>query len=204
MQGSTKSVALQALGLVALGVLVGVANNLIAGPTRRLAWVGDYPDKEVKDCRKEPATPVAVAPTGPPPAPSADPEDLSAVALPAPSQADAYTEVDSLQALKAFRDGALFVDARMTDHYVEGHVQGALSIPVWETAIKEERMAKLPFDIGDPNRVVIAYCNGGDCEDSHSIAAEIRARGYANVYVYKDGWPDWSSKGRPSKTGAEP
>lgn len=203
-----KTVALQAAGLAVVGLVVGVANNLTAGSTRRLDWAADYPDKKVKDCRKEPPAtapapePVPAAETASAAPPPFAAEDTSGITLPMLGPDEPHRDLSSLETLKAFQDGALFVDARLTAQYEEGHVQGALAIPVWEAGV-DDKVALLPFEAqGDLSRPVVAYCNGGDCEDSHSLAAKIRATGFQNVYVYKDGWPDWQAKGRPSTKGS--
>src|SRR5436190_23235167 len=39
-------------GIVALGVVVGITNNLVASGTRRLDWVGSYPPKGEPACKK--------------------------------------------------------------------------------------------------------------------------------------------------------
>ena len=48
------------------------------------------------------------------------------------------------------------------------------------------------------------YCSGGDCEDSHMLAQKLWGIQFNNVYVYKDGFPDWQKRGEPVHTGASP
>jgi rhodanese-related sulfurtransferase len=122
--------------------------------------------------------------------------------VPSVPAGQAYLELAPEQ-VKALHDqGALFVDARLTSLYQEGHVKGALSIPVWEAGV-DEKVAQLPFETqGDTSKAVVAYCGGGDCEDSHTLAAKVFGSGYTRVYVYKDGYPDWHRHGWPESSGA--
>jgi rhodanese-related sulfurtransferase len=60
---------------------------------------------------------------------------------------------------------------------------------------------------GDPRdqaKPIVIYCSGGDCEDSHMLAQKLWGIQFNNVYVYKDGFPDWQSKGGPVRTGSAP
>lgn len=52
----------------------------------------------------------------------------------------------------------LIVDVRTTDEYMDGHIAGALSIPVDEL---EGRIKELPND-----KSIIVYCNGSSCNRS--------------------------------------
>jgi rhodanese-related sulfurtransferase len=245
--GSWKQVGLGVVALVAAGVVVGAVNNVLAGKSRRLDWVTDYPEQRGRNCEEEAkaraaaataasaATTDAEAPTAAPssdPPPAADPAappdaapvttaeapsgappavapPAATAAAPAPGAAAesaalpskpadvAYVEITSTQAKTAHDAGALFVDARFTSQYEEGHVAGALSIPIWESGV-DEAVANLPFDEmvqGDTGKTIVVYCNGGDCEDSHSLSKKLWEAGFMNVYVYKDGYPDWLARG---------
>lgn len=52
-------------------------------------------------------------------------------------------------------DGALVVDVRTPEEFAEGHVPGALNVPLDEIV---QRSAEL----GDPSRQIILYCRTGN------------------------------------------
>lgn len=200
----------QALALVAAGILVGAVNNLAAGDSRRLDWVSDYPEKKIKDCRTEAPAPPASAPPPvgvPGGVATADPSSVPTMPvpeLPAKDPGVPYVEVVTAQSQALHAKGALFLDARLSKQYEEGHVPGAVSVAVWEAGL-EEKVQEMPFRVeGNLGRAVVVYCNGGDCEDSHTLAEKLSNAGFTNVHVDKDGYPGWVKAGHPTATGGAP
>jgi rhodanese-related sulfurtransferase len=115
-----------------------------------------------------------------------------------------YVEITGDDARALFDANTLFLDARRTSVYEEGHIAGARSFSVWEadiddkvTALYEERP-----DPADQNKPIVIYCSGGACEDSHMLAQKLWGLQFNNVYVYKDGFPDWQRRNLPVRTGA--
>jgi len=91
---------------------------------------------------------------------------------------------------------AVFVDAREADVYAQGHIEGALSLPVFSFgqdfgALKNQMEGK----------VIITYCDGEFCELSRDLADQFKAHGLQNVYVLKNGWTLWQNEGLPTATG---
>lgn len=106
--------------------------------------------------------------------------------------------------VKALHDkGVLFLDARRTSVYEQGHIPGARPFSVWESDV-DDKVNKLFAERSDPkdqNLPIVVYCSGGDCEDSHMLAQKLWGIQFNNVYVYKDGFPDWQKRGEPVHTG---
>jgi rhodanese-related sulfurtransferase len=108
------------------------------------------------------------------------------------------------QAQAAFRARIAFLDARRSDEYAEGHIQGAWSLPIWEADI-ETRITL--FEAGaHPNGTdpLVIYCNGGDCEDSNLLADRLLRLGYRNFWIYRAGYPDWVQRQMPIAKGVQP
>ena len=106
-------------------------------------------------------------------------------------------EINLAQAIKFYEKGQLFVDARPEEEWKEGHIAKAVWLPIWELEKQGEKYLT-PFMATVPkNRLVITYCNGGDCEDSHFLAEDLMKAGYTNVMVYTGGYPEWSKAGQP-------
>ncbi|HKA37814.1 MAG TPA: rhodanese-like domain-containing protein, partial [Thermoanaerobaculia bacterium] len=115
----------------------------------------------------------------------------------------ASVEIGGDDAEALHKEGRLFLDARRSSVYAEGHIPGARSFPVWESDI--DGRVKAFFDEGlDQNAPIVIYCSGGDCEDSHMLAEKLYMVGFNALYIYKDGFPGWSKRGLPANKGANP
>ena len=87
------------------------------------------------------------------------------------------------------RGSATVLDVRPEDEFQQGHVPGALNIPLSQL---ELRLAELPAD-----REVVAYCRGPWCVLSFEAVAALRQRGY-QVRRLEDGFPEWKVAGLPT------
>jgi len=244
-------------GIAAAALVIGVVNNVTAGPERRLEWSRDYPPKKIKPCSLRTAeedaaivaeqqaiaggasatmtttsttststtitttlavtattgatgattTPAATAPsaaTTAPAGPAGPTAEPATVAIPDVPPGVEWLELAPDQVRALFDQGAIFVDARLSAQYREGHVKGAISIPIWEAGV-DEKVTELPFATqGDMSKPIVVYCGGGDCEDSHTLGSKLFQSGFTRVYVYKDGFPNWSRSGWPVSTGEAP
>jgi len=95
--------------------------------------------------------------------------------------------------LGAWKDsGALFVDARESAFFEEGHIPRAINLP------RDEILrAKTIVELASKSRPVIVYCSGEDCEDSKLVAKALLALGHSKVSVYSGGWEEWSASRSP-------
>jgi rhodanese-related sulfurtransferase len=87
----------------------------------------------------------------------------------------------------------VFIDARPRDDYDEGHIQGAVSLPLGQFDEKIEAF----MDQYPPETAIISYCSGRTCEDSHRLAELLLAVGYSQINVFIDGFPGWEAQGYP-------
>src|SRR5215472_11028263 len=76
---------------------------------------------------------------------------------------------------------ATVLDVRPEDEFQQGHLPGALKIPL---AQLERRLAELP-----PDREIVAYCRGAWCVLSFEAVAALRQRGY-RARRLEDGFPE--------------
>ncbi|MBW2000475.1 MAG: cation diffusion facilitator family transporter [Deltaproteobacteria bacterium] len=92
-----------------------------------------------------------------------------------------------------YRGEVLFVDARPREVYEEGHIKGAVSLPVGQFDILiDEFMDQYPTDTP-----VVIYCSGRRCKDSHLLAQYLLQVGYERIKVLIDGYPGWEEEGYP-------
>ena len=102
-------------------------------------------------------------------------------------------------ALAVYQAGkALFVDARDTVLFEEGHIKGAVNLFVYEY---DERFESFSRKFPDRDGLIVTYCSGRECEDSHILADYLEEDGYTNVRVFIDGFPAWHKEGLPVETG---
>jgi rhodanese-related sulfurtransferase len=152
----------------------------------------------------QPATSTQAPIPAPPVAKPAAPKvDLSKYQ---PHPDKAYVEISGEEAAAFHAAGTLFLDARRTSVFEAGHITGARTFSVWEADI-DDKVNKLFEERSDPseqNKPIVIYCSGGACEDSHMLAQKLWGIQFNNVYVYKDGFPDWQKRGGAVKTGGQP
>ena len=128
---------------------------------------------------------------------------LAVWAADAPASLAGAKVVTAADVTKLVGAGDLVVDSRVASEYADGHIKGAVSIPYREKSEKVANfdatadafaLTKLPADKAAP---IVIYCNGPDCWKSFKASTVAIKGGYTNVYWYRDGFPDWKSKGLP-------
>jgi rhodanese-related sulfurtransferase len=180
--------------MLGAAIVCALLSNAIAGPERRLRWVGAYDGSPERPASR----PAAAATPG-----AASPAAPAARAFP-PHPEKPWVEVSGEDVVALQRSGdAPILDARRTSVYREGHIPGARPFSVWESDVDDK--VKTFFAEGhDPSQPIIVYCSGGECEDSHMLATKLHMAGFDNALVYKDGFPDWQKRGLPVHTGDQP
>jgi rhodanese-related sulfurtransferase len=118
-----------------------------------------------------------------------------------PVHGQPFVEIAGEAAVWLHARGVLFLDARRSRDFVQGHVSEARSFPVWEAEVVKERVEGLVAEGRDLSLPVVLYCSGGDCEDSHMLAQTLFGAGFENLLVYRDGFPDWVKRGGVVRTG---
>ncbi len=88
---------------------------------------------------------------------------------------------------------ALFIDARSSEIYKEGHIKGAFSMPI---TMFDEMIEQFISEYSETS-FLVTYCSGRECSDSHELAQYLMDSGYTNVKVFIDGFPEWKKKGYP-------
>jgi rhodanese-related sulfurtransferase len=104
-------------------------------------------------------------------------------------------EISSVARAKTLFDkgDVVFVDARSQNHYGNGHIPGAVSLPVGQF---EERIESF-LNRYPPEQPIVTYCSGRTCEDSHELARFLSDVGFTDVQVFIDGFPGWEAQGYP-------
>jgi rhodanese-related sulfurtransferase len=188
----------EASAMAILALLCAIVSDALAGPERKLRWTGAY----VEAASRAPSGAVTPARSSGSAAPATAPSSGARTWAPHPDTP--WTEVSGADAEALYRKGDVpFLDARRTSVYREGHIAGARPFSVWEADIDDK--VKAFFGEGhESSGVIVVYCSGGDCEDSHTLGQKLYMAGFDNVLVYKDGFPDWEKRGLPVTKGDKP
>jgi len=103
--------------------------------------------------------------------------------------------LDLEEAFEEFNFGGVFLDARDTDAYMEGHIRNAVSLPV---ALAENRLPT-EVDLLDRDDTVIVYCDESVCDSSEELGLILKKRyGFKDVRVFRGGWEAWRDAGYPT------
>ena len=116
--------------------------------------------------------------------------------------ADYFHRLDSLEPvsrkelLRRLKDKSVLVlDVRPEDEFAQGHLPGALNIPL---AHLGKQLSKLP-----KRTQIVAYCRGPYCVLSFEAVAALRAKGF-DARRLEDGFPEWKAAGLPLDRSTPP
>lgn len=106
---------------------------------------------------------------------------------------DGWMNTGKIEDVKAaIENGAYVIDVREASEYAEGHIPGAVNIPIRTLA---QNLAQVPSD-----QPVLIYCASG--HRAGMAAAALRQLGYDNVKAFAGGWKAWSGANEEAATEA--
>lgn len=176
----------RALAIVGVALLIGLADSYkrpiavsITGsasdPTRTEAL--RETEEEIKSAQGDPSDPNAGMPT------------ISGFVV-------------TVEQAKRMHDlGAQFFDAREKIEFDAGHIKDAIMADPLDDQLMKKEMPdylKRYADEKGKAKAIVVYCNGGGCESSEMVALKFRDYGFANTYVFEEGYPVWKAKGYPT------
>jgi rhodanese-related sulfurtransferase/DNA-binding transcriptional ArsR family regulator len=95
---------------------------------------------------------------------------------------------------RVMRNEVALIDVRPAEEYAQGHIPGAVSVPLSEL---DRYMRKLRR-----RTEVVAYCRGPYCVLAPEAVERLRARGFSARRL-EDGMPEWRMAGLPVAAGEE-
>jgi rhodanese-related sulfurtransferase len=97
--------------------------------------------------------------------------------------------------------GATLVDTRTENEFKRRHIPGAVLVPYQEKSLKD-----VAYDAGadafpglktlNSQTPTVFICNGPECWKSYKASRAAVAAGFAKVYWYRGGMPDWEKTGQ--------
>lgn len=91
--------------------------------------------------------------------------------------------------------GVVFADARSKVEWDQGHIPGALPVPLGEFDASYKKYEK-KFKKA---RYIVVYCHGPGCHLSDMACKNFHDKGYTNVVNFYQGWPGWSDAKLPTE-----
>lgn len=110
----------------------------------------------------------------------------------------ATSVLDLAAALTLFKTArTVFVDARPANAWKQGHIMGAISLPL--AVIQAEKEWLDHPGLADAVNVVV-YCDRKNCATGPLAAALLRRKLRSQVSVYGGGWEQWKALDLPYET----
>ena len=104
-------------------------------------------------------------------------------------------------ARRLFREGkAVFIDARTSDEYEKGQIQGAFNVPF-------EQWRDLYVDLAPwlENQKIVVYASPEEIAQADDLAGALASRGHRDqLLVYVGSIDEWRAAGLPVRTGPDP
>jgi len=109
---------------------------------------------------------------------------------------DAFEPIDRDELARRIEAGTVVViDVRPTEEFEQGHLPGAISVPIDE--IKNWARDEAP-----KRKQIVAYCRGPYCVYALQAVAELGKRGFRAMRS-EDGVAEWRAAGLPIETGKQ-
>ncbi|OGA46008.1 MAG: ArsR family transcriptional regulator [Betaproteobacteria bacterium RIFCSPLOWO2_12_FULL_62_58] len=102
---------------------------------------------------------------------------------------DSLEPVPAKELWQRVKQGLVTVlDVRPPEEYAQGHIRGAINVPVTEL---KKKLHQIPAD-----QEVVAYCRGPYCLLAYEAVQVLRKKGI-KARRLEDGYPEWKSAGLP-------
>lgn len=114
-----------------------------------------------------------------------------AVQKPAPkfvAEPGVVREITKSQFVALMNAGPYYlIDARLPETYAKGYIKDAHNI------YGAEAEANIPtiLETVPRDRVILIYCDGGECELSHHVADVLKNFSYGPIFIFTGGWAEW-------------
>lgn len=92
------------------------------------------------------------------------------------------------------QEQAIFVDTRSAAHFRQGHIPGAINVPINRIVL---HLNDLPTDKETP---LITYCGSITCPNAYQLMNALLGHGYRNVRFFPRGLRGWLALGYPLET----
>jgi rhodanese-related sulfurtransferase len=132
---------------------------------------------------------------------------VASLGITTPDTLKGATRVSAEEVAELARQNATVVDTRSQKEYDSEHVRGAILASYLEKSLKEVDFDASKDDFSalksvPKDKPVIFFCNGPECWKSYKASRAAVAAGYAKVYWFRGGMPEWREKRLPVEGAA--
>ncbi len=103
------------------------------------------------------------------------------------------TDLPPTMAVQVINDNGQVIDIRSPDEFAQGHIAGARNLTPEQMGANADRLEALKG-----KRLIIACQNGIQCS---RVVADLRRKGYGDVFALKGGIAAWQQDGMPLVSG---
>ena len=122
-------------------------------------------------------------------------KSISKVIAPLPAGVTRIAAPELQQLVKRGGEKFVLIDSRPTGRYMQGHLPGALTIPLNELEKDAEKL--LP---ADRTKTLVFYCGGLSCMLSPKSATIAVKLGFKDVRMFPEGEPGWKKLDLPTES----
>jgi rhodanese-related sulfurtransferase len=99
---------------------------------------------------------------------------------------------------RRLQNQVVFIDARHDEEYKAGHIPGAYQFDYYYAS----KFLGALIPVVQQAELIVVYCNGGDCADSHYAALELgNIVPREKLMVYAGGITEWKAQGQEVEAG---
>ena len=127
---------------------------------------------------------------------------VASLGITTPDTLKGVVRVSAEEVAELARQGVTIVDTRSQKEYDSEHVRGAVLASYVEKSLKEVDFDVVKDDFSalknlPKDKPVIFFCNGPECWKSYKASRAAVAAGYAKIYWFRGGMPEWRDKHLP-------
>jgi rhodanese-related sulfurtransferase len=117
-----------------------------------------------------------------------------------PTSLPGATVVGADEVRRLMSQGATLVDTRSEKEFKQKHIPGAVFVPYHEKSLKDIVFDSSLDDFSgiktlNAKSPTIFQCNGAECWKSYKASRAALAAGFAKVYWFRGGMPEWEANG---------
>lgn len=126
----------------------------------------------------------------------ADQSSASASAAQEPLKLPIAISYEQVMKLLARPGTATFIDARKKEEHEKGAFANSLNVDVLQFQANpqyRDECMRLLYSL-PKDKILVAYCGGGNCELSHELCDIMIPMGFTKVFIYLGGWNEYKEK----------
>jgi rhodanese-related sulfurtransferase len=134
---------------------------------------------------------------------------VASLGITTPDVVQGVTRVGAEEVAELGKQNVPIIDTRSQKEYDSEHVRGAILAPYLEKSLKEIDFDAKKDDFSAftalklaKDKPVVFFCNGPECWKSYKASRAALAAGYAKVYWFRGGMPEWREKRLPVEGSA--